>query len=363
MPKSVNSAPLYFRHFNTIRFVAALMVFYSHMQQGYYEYICKSNDSINHDITGRNGVLLFFVLSGFLITSILLNEKNKTQKINLKNFYFKRVLRIWPLYFLIIIFAFWIAPAVDFFYIADFQLENRFYTKLLIYSFFLNNLASFLGTIPYAWHLWSIATEEQFYLIWPLIFKKFHPFKALIMLLFIYLFTRFALNHASSGVPILNILREWANMFIISSMIIGGLFAYILHIGRKLNHIKLELGILFLSMIALSYLSLNQIDFGFFNAEVYSVLFGVMIYIIASSDYLQINLPEFKLFSFMGKISYGLYMYQAITIIVIYKLAVLYNLNSMLFIYLSSILLLVSISSLSFRYFENPILNLKKKLK
>lgn len=362
MPRALNTSPLYFAHFNTIRFIAAAMVFFHHMQQGLNNYIRKGAGFDNYDSVGRNGVLLFFVLSGFLITSLLLNEKNKTQKINLKNFYFKRVLRIWPLYFLIIIFAFWIAPGIGFFHIADFQLENRFYTKLLIYSFFLNNLASFLGAIPYAWHLWSIATEEQFYLIWPLILKKFHPFKALIILLLIYLLTRFALNHASSGVPILTILREWANMFIISSMIIGGLFAYILHIGRKLNDIKLELGILFLSMIALLYLSLNQIDFGFFNAEVYSVLFGVMIYVIASSDYLQSNLPEFKLFSFMGKISYGLYMYQAITIIVIYKLAVLYSLNSILFIYLSSILLLVAISSLSFRYFESPILNLKKKL-
>ena len=363
MPKSVNSAPLYFRHFNTIRFVAALMVFYSHMQQGYYEYICKSNDSINHDITGRNGVLLFFVLSGFLITSLLLNEKRITDSINIRNFYIKRILRIWPLYYLLIIFAFCIAPAIDFFNIGDYDLENRFSLKFIFYSFFLNNLASFLGAVPYAWHLWSIATEEQFYIIWPVILKRFNPLRSLFFLLLIYLVSRFVLHNTSTNFPIFNILREWLNAFIISAMIIGGIFAYFLHIGKKLIQEKSEMLILLIVLSAIIGFNSNHISFGFFDPEIYSLFYGVVIFIVASSDKLQFRIEEFDLFSFFGKISYGLYMYQSITIIAVYKFSVIYNLNSILHIYFISTLLLVSISYVSYRYFESFFLNLKYKLK
>ncbi len=363
MLKDLNTSPLYFAHFNTIRLIAAAMVFFHHMQQGFNSYIRKNDSFDNYDIVDRNGVLLFFVLSGFLITSLLLREKKQSQKINIKSFYIKRVLRIWPLYFLIIIFAFWIAPEIDFFYIADFKLENRFYTKIITYSFFLSNLASFLGAVPYAWHLWSIATEEQFYIIWPILLQKFQPLKLLIVSLFVYLVLRFTLLHVGSGFPILNILREWSSLFMISSMIIGGFFAYILFRGLRFKTCKLEIRIHYVIILTLIFLNIKQINFGFLNSEIYSVLFGIVIFIVASSNKIQGDVTEFKLFSYLGKISYGLYMYQPITMIIIYKLAVIFKLKSIWIIYSFSIVLLILISSLSFKYFETPFLNLKKKLK
>ncbi|MBD8017003.1 acyltransferase family protein [Weeksellaceae bacterium Sa1CVA4] len=61
-------------------------------------------------IIGKLAVVLFFVLSGFLITTLLLREQQIHQKINFRNFYLRRIFRIWPLYFLILVLGFFIIP-------------------------------------------------------------------------------------------------------------------------------------------------------------------------------------------------------------------------------------------------------------
>lgn len=114
------------------------------------------------------GVDLFFVLSGFLITSILLNAKGKPDFY--KNFYARRSLRIWPLYILLLVFMFGYAnhhiPYTDF----D---ENRVHWQ--VFALYLQNIyyhtGAELGVLALA-VTWSLAVEEQFYLIWPILVRK-----------------------------------------------------------------------------------------------------------------------------------------------------------------------------------------------
>lgn len=113
---------------------------------------------------GRLGVDLFFVLSGFLITGILLNSRNKPRYF--LNFYAKRTLRIFPLYYIYLSCVFFITPLfVDYF---NSQLPTNAY---LIYYLYMQNflilpegggLPEFLLGV-----MWSLAIEEHFYLIWP----------------------------------------------------------------------------------------------------------------------------------------------------------------------------------------------------
>jgi peptidoglycan/LPS O-acetylase OafA/YrhL len=91
-----------FQGLNALRFIAAFLVVMHHS-----ETIKRKNEIENYEWLGlfRNGsnaVTFFFVLSGFLITYLLLKESGKTGDVKIKNFYIKRVLRIWPLYFLLI---------------------------------------------------------------------------------------------------------------------------------------------------------------------------------------------------------------------------------------------------------------------
>ena len=111
------------------------------------------------------GVSLFFALSSFLITTLLLEEKNQSKTVSLKNFYLRRILRIWPLYFAILVLIRFLNP----FYKA----HNAGLTQYMFCSFatFTANLAMSAGkmsTMTLA-PLWSVCIEEQFYLCWPIV--------------------------------------------------------------------------------------------------------------------------------------------------------------------------------------------------
>lgn len=105
---------IYFQGLNEVRAIAALSVFVYHVEcnkrirQIPNMFNTSLKDSFN--ILGASGVHVFFVLSGFLITYLLLREKETFQKIDLKKFFARRMLRIWPLYYVIILFSFLVIP-------------------------------------------------------------------------------------------------------------------------------------------------------------------------------------------------------------------------------------------------------------
>ena len=151
----------YIKELDGIRAIAAWMVMFLHFFQmlnintGIFFYINKVA------IFGGTGVSLFFVLSGFLITRILISSKLK--KNYFKNFYIRRSLRIFPLYFLFLLFYYVAYPLV---------LNEKFvsFHNQIYYWVYLQNFAlTFNWTSVGPLHLWSLAVEEHFYLIWPLL--------------------------------------------------------------------------------------------------------------------------------------------------------------------------------------------------
>jgi len=115
--------------------------------------------------SGAAGVDLFFALSAFLITSILLREREETGGISLRRFYLRRILRIWPLYFLLIALGVVLAHTVakqslPWYYVAG-------------YLLFVGNWVHAVFGRPESIcsPLWTVSIEEQFYLIWPLLMK------------------------------------------------------------------------------------------------------------------------------------------------------------------------------------------------
>lgn len=167
---------VFFRNLDGLRALAFGMVFIYHFF-GYIGYTPSSgaeeqivNRLIFH---GHLGVNLFFVLSGFLITYLLLREKERDAKINIPHFYMRRVLRIWPLYFATIALSFFIYP-----WLTGNGNATAVKEHLPWYLCFLNNFDrinnGFVGIgNDNAGVLWSIAVEEQFYLFWPLLLGLF----------------------------------------------------------------------------------------------------------------------------------------------------------------------------------------------
>ena len=170
------SEKVYFPNLNGLRFIAALLVVIHHVEQLKLKFGFANNwHNPFVNISGRLGVLLFFVLSGFLITYLLLAEKKKTGTISIRKFYVRRALRIWPLYYLIVFLGLFILPEMSCLRMPEYTIEvkDNFLSKLSLFILMLPNLALVLfSPVPYLSQSWSIGVEEQFYLIWPNIFKK-----------------------------------------------------------------------------------------------------------------------------------------------------------------------------------------------
>lgn len=115
-------------------------------------------------LAGTFGVDLFFVLSSYLITELLLRERTLRGALDVKAFYIRRILRIWPLYFLFVIIAYAITFLVP--------SEELTWKHVLGYFFFAGNWVYFLMPVTtVAGPLWSVSLEEQFYLIWPWVIR------------------------------------------------------------------------------------------------------------------------------------------------------------------------------------------------
>ncbi|MEG0929911.1 acyltransferase family protein, partial [Algoriella sp.] len=115
---------LHFPNLNALRAIAALLVLIHHTEQIKNSFNLDSFWNVPFfNVIGKLGVVLFFVLSGFLITYLLLNEEKNTNKINVKRFYFRRVLKIWPLYYFIIFLSYFVFPYISVLSIDNIQNE------------------------------------------------------------------------------------------------------------------------------------------------------------------------------------------------------------------------------------------------
>ena len=360
---------IYFPNLNGLRFIAAVLVIIHHIEQ------IKSISKIDNywgkipfvSIIGKLGVVLFFVLSGFLITYLLLAEEKSFKNISIKKFYIRRMLRIWPLYFLIIILAFGILPNIDLFTLPGYGKEviySNLLWKLLLYALFFPNLVlSLLGIVPYASHTWSIGTEEQYYLVWPIILKSFKKYRIILMLFIIvsYLaFGKILSSHYSEILPFRSVIKAFWASFNIDCMAIGGIYAILLFQKNKLLKVLQNNILFYLTMILVVFLMLNGVHLPYFHYEFYSILFGIIILNFAANDKISITL-ENKVLNYLGNISYGIYMYHPIGIVLAIAISIAINYTTNWLIYPLSFTLTISIAGLSYKYFESFFLKFKNK--
>jgi peptidoglycan/LPS O-acetylase OafA/YrhL len=375
MPSS-NPVRVYFPNLNGLRFIAALLVIIHHIEQLKYIYGMPNDFSSSFvQIIGELGVILFFVLSGFLITYLLLEEEKRTDTIAVRNFYIRRILRIWPLYFLIVFAALFLLPNLPLFVLPEYGRDVIYEdlpSKILLYVFFLPNLVSPLfGVVPYASLTWSIGTEEQFYLIWPPILKIVKKYRTLLMFMILFgylLFARALYSSRTDFIPFKYELNAFWQSFNITSMAIGGFFALLLH--SKSPALKIFLNkYLFYTVLGFTswllyqgiyfpHITVNDLPFPYLYKEFYSLWFGIIILNFAANKDIFISL-EAKPLRYLGKISYGLYIYHPIAIVAALHALRWLGAPSNASIYSLSLILTVLLAGVSYRYFESYFLNFK----
>ncbi|MEG0697317.1 MAG: hypothetical protein RR447_09290, partial [Algoriella sp.] len=148
------------------------------------------------------------------------------------------------------------------------------------------------------------------------------------------------------------------NTFNIDCMAIGGLTAILSFKKSKVLNCINNNYVFYLSTLIVIILMIFGVNFGFFHYEIYAILFAIIILNLATNKALEVIL-ENKMFNYLGGISYGIYMYQSIAIVIAIKLSIYFNLE--LLIYPVSLSLTLLFSHLSFNYLEKPFLKLKNK--
>ena len=153
---TAKSAKFYIPSLDGIRAIAFLIVFLSHL-------------GIN-GIPGGFGVTVFFFLSGYLITTLLRREYERSNGIDFKKFYMRRVLRIWPPFYIVLVLAIGVAWLSGFYANATSEHYHAILSQVLHYSNYFNlqfsDRSMAYGTAVY----WSLAVEEHFYLLFPLLY-------------------------------------------------------------------------------------------------------------------------------------------------------------------------------------------------
>jgi len=300
----------------------------------------------------ESGLQLFFLLSAFLIAELLLREKEATGKIHLKAFYVRRILRIWPLYFLMI-FAGAALGRWTHFTPRDLLAFVLLSGNWIIYT--QGFLLSPLGP------LWSISIEEQFYLIWPML-AKFGQCRVLYLssILFLLLanITLYLLGNAA--VPSYKV---WSHTLVeFQFFAVGILLALQLHGKPKLSlppvlRLLLLLAAIGLALTATRYLAeptgLRLILS--FAALTLSVLAMFL-------TFYGLRVPALCApLLYLGRISYGLYVFHFFGIAGAAHLLPHLHIHAPLVYPATALLLTVGIAALSYRFVETPFLRLKQR--
>jgi peptidoglycan/LPS O-acetylase OafA/YrhL len=359
---------VFFPNLNGLRFIAAFLVIVHHVEQfkviyGYENH--WGNGFIR--IIGNLGVILFFVLSGFLITFLLLQEKAEMGTIGVKNFYKRRILRIWPLYYWVVCLALFVFPAISFLSVPEWSagLTRHFQIRAALFLLFAPNVASaFMSPVPYASQAWSVGVEEQFYFLWPWLVKRMRStvgmLSGVILLTVAVKVILILCCGLSKSKAAASLLAFWQT-FNIDCMAIGGLGAWLLQ--RKRERVLAHLFSRF-TQIAVYGATVALLCVGYqmpwLNQEFYAVLFAVLIVNCAGNPRSVLRLENSALV-YCGKVSYGIYMYHPLVIVIVLKtLAGCLGTNSLV-LYLTCTVLTICVAAISYELFESRFIRMKLK--
>lgn len=338
-----------------IRALAIIMVMFFHYNLLPLETLLPGAGQLQR--LGQSGVTLFFVLSGFLITRILIFTKNNPHYF--KNFYIRRTLRIFPLYYLFLLIFYFILPSFDL------AKESSFNQEFPFYTFLQNIFMSFHWDTYGPTHYWSLAVEEHFYLFWPLIVWLV-PTEKLDMPIYILIALAF-INKVFMNVYGYN--GFYFTLSRMDALCIGAFLSYKLYMYKYEYVVNWKmyrwLGIPFLGIYAVLWVFFsgdgNFLVQIFKDSGYYLIYYVLLLSVVSSNDNLIQNgirkAFSNKLLIYIGKISFGLYVYHQICYQIIGKLNIeSYSLSIILCLSLS-----IAIATLSFYCIENPILKYKDK--
>jgi len=313
------------------------------------------------------GISFFFTLSGFLITWILLSEITINTNFNLKNFYIRRSLRIWPLYFLIVAIGYILIPLLsDLFRLPSPHLPNIWWFLTFTSNFYFGSFNS--NMLFLLVFLWSIAIEEQFYLAWGALMYFFY--KKIIVIATVLLLIYLALIILTANDIIHSVYFNTINYF--PNFALGAVLAYSCtkknNLFYLLKNLPENFWKIFYLVFLLTLLFFQEPKVSFFIHTIRHLLFTVF-FCLLLFDQCFTERPLFKLgknkwFNYLGKISYGLYCWHGVVITFVKKTVEIAHYNEnyidvLILFPLLTLFITIIISIISYEFFESRFLKLK----
>jgi peptidoglycan/LPS O-acetylase OafA/YrhL len=362
-----STARFYHPELDELRFFAFLMVFCHHAfphdpafwtKLGLPLFLARVIAGIG--ATGAFGVSLFFVLSSYLITELLLREKQLIGTLDIRSFYIRRILRIWPLYFAFLALAValqWIVPG-----------QHVTLRAGVWFSFLAGNWFIVFHGFPSSviFPLWSVSIEEQFYITWPAVVRKVSETG---MLLFaggllaaatvarIYL----GMDHALEG-------DVWCNTFVQLDPIAAGILIAVLLKGEIPRLSRLARVAMMLAGI--TALAFGSLYFGIKNDPLTTarIVLGYPSVAIGGALLLLSVLRSRtsggnRALIYLGRISYGLYVFHVLGLLISDhtvpdQTASLFRYSLRVGVALAAT---IAMAAVSYRWLETPFLSLKQR--
>ncbi len=376
----------YFNNLDGLRGIAALCVIIGHCQGWIFEQAHVEIYVPWGFKLAEFGVDLFFVLSGFLISFNLISEIKNTGQLQVRKFYIRRILRLWPLYFLVgtlsIIFGTFLANAFN--YTKEVQTSTEMLINFICMSTFsINFLTLFhagnIFTSAFLGHYWSLSAEEQFYLFFA---PTLNYFKKHILG---FLLTIIAIGFFFNEIYVLRFstfddAKYFSYNFTLSRFFhfgIGGLMAWAYVNGKFKTQNNLTIWDKYLLQICFllpTYRIICGDDLYYVPLQTVIHHLRTILALLSAGIILcaimknSIFLFDRGILKYVGKISFGVYVFNLIAMRASAHIlqSAFVSINSEFFFWSFPVLtatISVSLASLTYNYFEKPFLNLKKNFR
>lgn len=306
------------------------------------------------------GVDFFFVLSSFLLTHLALQEWNASADFSFKKFMTRRVLRIWPLYFLIVVAGFVLLPAA-----AMVLQHNVSLPPVGYYLFFVSNFY----TVPHVFFLmflWSIAVEEQLYLVFAVAYKLLIRYLFAFCILLIAIYISYICIAVTAHWPVyyttVNYLPNFA-----TGALLALFYANKKELLKKISSINsISIAIIYIITIAAITFALNlkySISSQLLSKALLCFLFAFTLLEQTNFKNSLFKLERLTFLTYLGKRTYGLYCFHgvAFTLYSLLPQDLKIGFAQQLLAFVVTFILTVLLALISYRYFESPFLQLKKK--
>ena len=367
------------RHFpnlTPLRFLAAYLVVIFHVEETRKMFGLQNLTRFSLFAQGPLAVTFFFVLSGFLITYLLLREYEECLRIRVSRFYVRRILKIWPLYFLMVLIGLILIPAGA--RLGHVRYHAPFHS-LDVAPYFLMFLP-WVVNLKYGNHfltpLWSVGVEEIYYLAWAPVVKLLRNHLLAVILGTVLVKTLLAIwAHYILQSPLT---EEVLRMLQFEAMAIGGLAAYFLfHCSRPVETLWLlsapvqTVLILLLLIRLFMHRMITQLfplyaaifDHAVFSPWLLMVVFALFILNVAANRHSIVRFNS-RTLNYLGDISYGIYMYHALAISLIFvpfrnKFQATPFVPATLFLHVLIAVFTLTLAAVSKKFFEDKFLRHK----